>query len=317
MYTLGIDLGGTNVKAGICDSEGKIVKKMSLPTDKDSDADSITDSMAKLCYMLLEETGISADELEYVGVAAPGTADLEKEEIVFCNNLPFLNYPLAKEFSARFPAKKVYLENDANAAALGEVMCGGAKGNKSAIIVTLGTGVGSGIILDGKIYSGFNFAGGELGHMVIQADGKPCTCGRNGCFEAYSSATGLINFTKEAMDKHPDSLMWDIAKEHGGKVNGQTAFRALDRGDKAAKEVVDSYISLLACGIINIINIFQPEVVCIGGGISNEGDNLFRPLMEYVDKEQYSRYCKKQTDIRMALLGNDAGIIGAAMLGKQ
>ncbi len=317
MYTLGIDLGGTNIKAGICDNDGKIVKKMSLPTDKNADPDSITDSMAKLCYMLLEETGISADELEYVGVAAPGTADLEKEEIVFCNNLPFLNYPLAKEFSARFPAKKVYIENDANAAALGEVMCGGAKGNKSAIIVTLGTGVGSGIILDGKIYSGFNFAGGELGHMVIQADGKPCTCGRNGCFEAYSSATGLINSTKEAMEKHPESLMWTVAAENNGKVNGQTAFRALDRGDKAAKEVVDSYISLLSCGIINIINIFQPEVVCIGGGVSNEGDNLFLPLMEYVDKEQYSRYCKKQTEIRMALLGNDAGIIGAAMLGKQ
>ena len=317
MYTLGIDLGGTNVKAGLCDCNGKLIKKMSLPTQRDSTADEVTDSMARLCYMLLEECGVSADELEYVGVAAPGTADLEKGEIVFCNNLPFLHYPLEKEFSARFPAKKVYLENDANAAALGEVICGGAKGVKSAIIVTLGTGVGSGIIIDGKIYSGFNFAGGEIGHMVIEKDGKPCTCGRKGCFEAYSSATGLINATKEVMDLNPDSLMWEICKENGNKVNGQTAFLALVKGDKASKEVVDGYIAYLACGIINIINIFQPEVICIGGGVSNEGDNLFLPLMERVNKEQYSRFCDKKTDIRMALLGNDAGIIGAAMLGKQ
>ncbi len=317
MYTIGIDLGGTNIKAGICDGEGKLIKKMSLPTKKEDTADSITDAMAKLCFMLLEETGVKADELEYVGIAAPGTVDLEKCEVVFCNNLPFLNYPLEKEFKKRFPAKKLYLENDANAAALGEVVCGGAKGVKSAVIVTLGTGVGSGIIIDGKIYSGFNFAGGEIGHIVIQMNGRDCTCGRKGCFEAYSSATGLIKTTKEAMDANPESAMWAVAKENGGKVNGQTAFIAARTGDESAKQVVADYIESLACGIINIINIFQPEVVCIGGGISNEGDNLFKPLMEYVEKEQYSRYCDKTTDIRMALLGNDAGIIGAAMLGRQ
>jgi len=317
MYTIGIDLGGTNIKAGICDGEGKLIKKMSLPTKKEDTADSITDAMAKLCFMLLEETGVQEEELEYVGIAAPGTVDLEKCEVVFCNNLPFLHYPLEEEFTKRFPAKKLYLENDANAAALGEVVCGGAKGVKSAVIVTLGTGVGSGIIIDGKIYSGFNYAGGEIGHIVIQMNGRECTCGRKGCFEAYSSATGLIKTTKEAMDVNPESAMWSVAEENGGKANGQTAFIAAGMGDEAAKQVVADYIESLSCGIINIINIFQPEVVCIGGGISNEGDNLFKPLMEYVEKEQYSRYCSKTTDIRMALLGSDAGIIGAAMLGRQ
>ena len=317
MYTIGIDLGGTNIKAGLCDREGKLLKKMSLPTNREATADSITDAMAKLCYMLLDETGITAEQVDWVGIAAPGTVDLEKGLVVFCNNIPFFNYPMEKELCKRFPAKKLFLENDANAAALGEVICGGAKGVKNAVIVTLGTGVGSGIIIDGKIYSGFNYAGGEIGHIVIQMNGRDCTCGRKGCFEAYSSATGLIKTTKEAMDANNDSAMWAVAEENGGKVNGQTAFIAARKGDAAAKQVVDSYIESLACGIINIINIFQPEVICIGGGVSNEGDNLFLPLMEYVDKEQYSRYCDKTTDIRIALLGNDAGIIGAAMLGNQ
>ncbi len=316
MYSIGIDLGGTNIKAGICDTDGKIIKKKSVPNESSYSADDVVDAMARLCFDLLEEASLSHEDIDYVGIGAPGTADLEKGELVFANNLPFMHYPLSKEFSDRFYSKKVYLENDANAAAYGEVICGGAKGAKQAIVVTLGTGVGSGIIIDGKIFSGFNFAGAELGHMVIQIGGRHCTCGRDGCFEAYSSATGLIRTTKEAMEKHPESLMWSVSAERG-KVDGQTAFRASDMGDVAAKEVVAEYIDGLSCGIINIINIFQPEVVCIGGGISNEGDNLFKPLMEKVDAEQYSRYCSKTTDIRIALLGNDAGIIGAAMLGRQ
>lgn len=317
MYNLGIDLGGTNIKVGLCTSDGKLVKKMSVPTGKDSTATDIVDAMVKLCYDLIGALGIEVEDIDSLGVAAPGTVDLEKGDVVFCNNLPFLYYPLAKELSRRIPITRIYLENDANAAALGEVMCGGAKGAKNAIIVTLGTGVGSGIVIDGKIYSGFNFAGGELGHMVIELNGRPCTCGRNGCLEAYASATGFIKTTKELMDKNPDSKMWDVAAANNGVVDGQTAFRAADMGDAAAKEAVGLFIEQLSSGIINIINIFQPEVLCIGGGLSNEGDNLFKPLMANVEKEQYSRYCSKTTDIRMATLGNDAGIVGAAMLGCQ
>lgn len=317
MYTIGIDLGGTNLKGGLCDSEGNIVKKLSIPTDRSGASDRIVDDMAKLCNMLIDTSGINKEDIEYVGIAAPGTADIEKGQMVYCNNLPFLRYPIVEEFKKRFGNCGVYIENDANAAALGEAMCGGAKGCPNMVLITLGTGVGSGIIIDGKIYSGFNYSGAELGHIVITLGGRPCTCGRRGCWEAYSSATALINFTKSAMEKHKDSLMWEQCGGDLSKVDGQTAFRCADKGDKHAKAVVRKYIKSLACGIINIINIFQPQVLCIGGGISNEGDNLFVPLMKVVEKEQYSRFCDKKTEIRMAKLGNDAGIIGAAMLGRQ
>jgi len=317
MYTIGIDLGGTNLKGGLCDGDGNIVKKMSIPTDRKSTADSIVDDMAKLCNLLIVEAGVAREDIEYVGIAAPGTADIEKGQMVYCNNLPFLRYPIVDEFKKRFSGCDVYLENAANAAALGEAMCGGAKGCPNMVLITLGTGVGSGIIIDGKIYSGFNYSGAELGHIVITLGGRQCTCGRRGCWEAYSSATALINFTKAAMERHRDSFMWEQCGGDLNKVDGQTAFRSADNGDKHAKAVVRKYIKSLACGIINIINIFQPEVLCIGGGISNEGDNLFIPLMKVVEKEQYSRFCDKKTEIRMAKLGNDAGIIGAAMLGRQ
>lgn len=317
MYTIGIDLGGTNLKGGLCNEQGDIIVKLSVPTNRNATADDITDAMALLCNELLRKAGVSAEQLEYVGVAAPGTADLEKGELVFCNNLPFLHYPIVDEFKRRFPYCPVYVENDANAAALGEAMCGGAKGCNDMVLITLGTGVGSGIILGGKIFSGFNYAGAELGHIVVNINGRPCTCGRRGCWEAYSSASGLIRTTKEAMLRHKDSLMWEICGGNIDKVDGQTSFRAADNGDKAAKHVVRTYIKYLASGIINTINVLEPEILCIGGGISNEGDNLFKPLIAAVEREQYSRYCDKTTDIRLAKLGNDAGIIGAAMLGKQ
>ncbi len=317
MYTIGIDLGGTNIKGGICDKEGNIIKKLSAPTDRNGHADGIVDDMVALCNRLLAETGIKSEQLDYVGLAAPGTADVEKGQMVYCNNLPFLRYPIVAEFKKRFGNCELYIENDANAAALGEAVCGGAKGCKNMVLITLGTGVGSGIIIDGKVYAGFNYSGAELGHMVVDVGGAACTCGRRGCFEAYSSATALINQTKAAMERHPDSLMWERCGGDINKVDGQTAFRAADKGDKFAKAVVSRYIKRLACGIINIINIFQPEVLCIGGGLSNEGDKLFNPLMKVVEKEQYSRFCDKKTEIRMAKLGNDAGIIGAAMLGRQ
>ena len=317
MYTIGIDLGGTNLKGGLCDEHGNVIKKQSTPTDRDSSPDSIMDSMAEMCSSLLKSAGKSVKDLEYVGIAVPGTADPERGELIYCNNLPFLNYPIVKEFKKRFPNCRVYIENDANAAALGEALCGGAKGFRDMVLITLGTGVGGGIIIDGKVFSGFNHAGAELGHCVVNINGRQCTCGRRGCWEAYSSASGLIRSTKEAMARHPESVMWEICGRDLEKVDGQTSFRAADRGDKAAKYVVRTYIKYLSSGIINTINVLQPEILCIGGGISNEGENLFAPLIKAVEKEQYSRYCEKKTEIRMAKLGNDAGIIGASMLGRQ
>ena len=201
--------------------------------------------------------------------------------------------------------------NDANVAALGEAWQGGAKGYEDVVVVTLGTGVGGGIVIDGKIYSGSNFGGAEIGHTVISVDGPQCTCGRKGCFEVYSSATGLIRMTKEALAEHPDSMMKE--EEH---ISGRTAFNYMRKGDAAAKEVVDKYIKYLAAGITNTLNIFQPDVLCIGGGVCNEGDPLLLPMKEIVARENYTRNSKKNAEIVIAKLGNDAGIIGAAFLGN-
>lgn len=314
MYYIGVDLGGTNIAAGIVDEKGNLLRKASVPTGAEREADEVIKDMAGLCRKLIDEQGITVDDVEYAGVATPGTADHDNGIVVYANNLRFLNYPLADKLKEFLGVKKVLIENDANAAAKGEAACGAAKGYANSVMITLGTGLGGGIIIDNKIYSGFNYAGAELGHMVIEVDGLPCSCGRKGCWEAYSSATGLINMTKVKLAETKDTIMHEMVA-HDGKVSGRTAFEAMRKGDKAAKEVVDKYIYYLAMGIVNIINIFQPEVLVIGGGICNEKHYLTDPLMDIVDKEQYSRNSTKKTEIRIATLGNDAGIIGAAMLG--
>ena len=217
-----------------------------------------------------------------------------------------------------FNLEHMYLTNDANAAAWGEAIAGAAKGTRNSVMITLGTGVGGGIIIDGKIYSGFNYAGAELGHIVIQKDGAPCSCGRRGCWEAYSSATALIRMTEEKLEecRHDgrETLMAEDVRARG-KVSGKTAFDAMRKGDAAAEEVVNVYLDYLACGLVSIINIFQPEVLSIGGGISNEGDSLIALLEPRVRKEQYGGGLVPLTHIRIATLKNDAGIIGAAVLG--
>ena len=314
MYYIGVDLGGTNIAAGIVDEKGNLLRKASIPTGAEREADEVIKDMAGLCRKLIDEQGITVDDVEYAGVATPGTADHDNGIVVYANNLRFLNYPLADKLKEFLGVKKVLIENDANAAAKGEAACGAAKGYANSVMITLGTGLGGGIIIDNKIYSGFNYAGAELGHMVIEVDGLPCSCGRKGCWEAYSSATGLINMTKVKLAETKDTVMHEMVA-HDGKVSGRTAFDAMRKGDKAAKEVVKKYIYYLAMGIVNIINIFQPEVLVIGGGICNEKHYLTDPLMDIVDKEQYSRNSTKKTEIRIATLGNDAGIIGAAMLG--
>ena len=319
MYYIGIDLGGTNIAAGIVDENYKILKKGSTPTDAKKDPDSITADIAGLCKKLVAEMGITMEDVASIGIATPGSANCETGEILYANNLPFSHYPMQEKLSEMLgTSKRVYIENDANAAALAESVAGAAKGSKYSVMITLGTGVGGGIILDGQVYSGFNFAGAELGHMVIVKDGRECTCGRKGCWETYSSATGLIRTTSEKLEackaEGRYTLMADMVSEMG-RVSGRTAFDAMRKGDEAAKEVVDEYISYLATGLVNIINIFQPNVLSIGGGISNEGDALIDLLHDKVFAETYSRDGTPQCELRIATLKNDAGIIGAAALG--
>ena len=313
MYYIGVDLGGTNVAIGIMDENYQLVRKGSTPTPA-NDPEGIVQAMADLCSKLVKEAGISFDDVAYAGIASPGIVDRKAGEVVYANNINFKHFPLSKLLMDKIPLKAVYLENDANAAALGEAKAGAARGTKNSVMITLGTGVGGGIIIDGKVYMGSNCAAGELGHIVIEKNGYPCTCGRKGCWEAYSSATGLIRMTKEKLAACPDSKMHERVQKDG-KVSGRTAFDMSREGDKAAQEVVDTYISYLACGIGNLINIFQPEILVIGGGISGEKENLLAPLRPLMLTESYGGGVVKATELKIAELGNDAGIIGAACLG--
>lgn len=316
MYYIGIDLGGTNIAVGIVDESFKIVKKGSTPTLVNRDPELIIADMGKLCLELLAETGIGLEEVVCAGIAAPGSVNPRTGIIEYANNLPFLRFPIADTLRKYLPVRKVYLENDANAAALGEAVGGAAKGKRLSVMITLGTGVGGGVIIDGKIYSGFNYAGAELGHTVIEYNGRQCSCGRKGCFEAYASATALVSMTKEKLAACKDTLMWEMCGNDINKADARIAFAAMKKGDRAGKEVVDMYISCLACGITNMINIFQPEVLLIGGGVCNEKDYLLKPLTEIVNADQYTRNQAVKTEIKIAALGNDAGIVGAAALGR-
>ena len=265
-YNIGIDLGGTNIKVGLVDENYNIVAKATCKTDLPRPAEEIADSIAETVWKALNEAKVTIDELNSIGIGTPGTASRNTGVVLYSCNLGFRNTDLRALVGARL-GKEVYVENDANAAAFGEVLAGAGKGYRDVVVVTLGTGVGGGIIIDGKIYTGFNFCGAELGHTVIQYGGRQCGCGRKGCFEAYSSATALINMTRESMEAHRDSKMWEICSGSIDNVDGKTAFDGWRAGDKAASDVVDMYISYLGCGLTNIVNTFQPEVLLIGGGI--------------------------------------------------
>lgn len=314
-YSLGIDIGGTNIAAGVVDEGYNIISRSKVKTNSARGYEEVLRDIALAGELAAKEAGLSARDMESVGMGCPGTCNIESGIVEYANNLKWNNVPLRRyvEDALEIPA---YIENDANAAALGEYMAGAARGAKSAIVITLGTGLGAGIIIDGKIFSGSNYAGAEIGHTVINVDGELCTCGRSGCFEAYCSATALVNFTKRAIEQNPDSLMTELAEKEG-KISGRTAFNAAKAGDRAGQDVVDFFIKNLACGIINTINVFQPNILCIGGGVSNEGDNLLIPLKERISKEVYSKNSASNTEITLCKLGNNSGIIGAALLGRQ
>lgn len=316
MYTIGIDLGGTNIVASVVDDDYNIIGTSKTPTNSPRSADEIFDDIADVCEEAVKTAGLTMEDIDSVGMGTPGTVN-QDGVIEFANNLAFNNVPARTMLAKRInkPGEKVFIENDANCAALGEAYAGCGNGAKDFVAVTLGTGVGSGVIIGGKIVNGVNYAGGECGHMVIVVDGEQCSCGRKGCWEAYASATALIRQTKKAMEEYPDSLMHKLAKEEG-KVSGRTAFDAMRLGDIAGIKVVDDYIKYVACGLINIVNALQPEIICIGGGICNEGETLMKPLRRFVQSERYSIHSKIQTKIVKAELGNDAGVIGAALLGK-
>jgi glucokinase len=314
MYYIGVDIGGTNISAGAVRKDGELLFKKSVKTGKERAYKEILADIIGIIRKVQSEAAKNPlhGGAVSIGLGCPGSCNKSTGAVEFSGNLNWHNVPLAADVQ-RETELPVFLENDASAAAYGEFIAGAAKGCNSAVVITLGTGVGSGIIINKKLFYGENYAGGEIGHTVISADGPPCTCGRKGCFEVFSSATGLIRMTKEVMARNPNSKMHRIASEMR-KVSARTAFAAAKQGDKAGKSVVDEYIKYLACGITNVINTFQPDCLCIGGGVCNEGDYLLVPLRELIAREIYSRNSVKNTEILICRLGNDAGIIGAALV---
>lgn len=311
MYYIGIDLGGTNIAVGVVTAEGQIVKKTSVPTRAERPFDEIFADMADCIRRLLSELNLTEADIDSIGIGTPGCIDTEKGILIFAGNFKYgknVDYraEMAKHFSI-----PVYIGNDANVAALGEARVGAAKGVKNAIMITLGTGVGGGIIIDGKIYEGYCSAAGELGHIALIYNGEPCTCGRKGCWEAYASVTALVRQTKAAMLANPDSIMNRVPLD---QVSGRTAFDAAKKGDKAALAVVDQYEDYIAEGLADMINIFSPEIIIVGGGICKEGDYLLDPIRAKIRDRVFGIGLLPERKIVVAELGNDAGLIGAALL---
>jgi len=305
-------VGGTNLKAGLSDGSGLVAVER-IPLRWES-PEKFAGDLTALALALTAKAGIGQDQVASIGVGVPGQVDSRTGTIVRTVNIPIRNLPLAALLKSRWDVP-VYLGNDADCAALGEYQHFAGEGMESLILVTLGTGIGTGIILGGKILRGVNGCGGEGGHMVIRQNGVPCTCGRKGCWERYASASGLIRMTREAMADCPDSVMWSVGSQE--QADGRTAFEAAKKGDKAGLRVVEEYIGCLAEGITNLVNLMQPDVICIGGGVSNEDDAyLLHPLQEQVARLRFDQMAERHTLITKARLGNDAGMLGAALLGR-
>lgn len=313
-YYVGIDLGGTNIAAAVVDEYGVIYGRTKKKTNASRSYNEIFDDMAECAKEAAEESGLSFEkDIETVGIGCPGAINADDGIVEFSNNLGFYDVPIV-EYMQKALSKKIYVENDANAAVWGEFLAGCGKGTNNMVMITLGTGVGSGIVENGRLIRGAYGKGAEIGHMVLNLNGEKCTCGRKGCFEVYASATALINQTKKAMKENPDSEMWKVCNGKLSNVDGQTAFKAKD---KAAKQVVKNYLGYLAEGIVNIVNIFQPEIVCVGGGVSHEGEKILAPVKKMIKAKSFARFGKEQSKVCLATLGNDAGIIGAALLWKN
>lgn len=311
-YRIGIDLGGTNIKAGVVDEGNEIVASSKRKTRVERPWQEVVKDIAMAALDAVAKAGLTLDDCVGVGMGSPGTVDGARGVIVFSNNFFWENIPFAEEFRKYIPLP-LHITNDANCAALGEVVAGAAKGCQSAVLLTLGTGVGGGVVIDGKLFEG-GPGGAELGHTTLIAGGEPCTCGRRGCIESYCSATALVREANRAADEHPESLLARLRRENGGEMNGVLPFSAARKGDGIAKAVVDQYLEWLGEAITNFINIFRPEMILISGGICGEGKALTDPLNAYVHQYSFSGERIPIPPVVPAKLGNDAGIIGAASL---
>jgi glucokinase len=308
---LGVDLGGTNIAAGLTDEKGALLCRHSNPTGVGRAREVILADICRTAVELCDKYGISPTEVDAIGIGVPGSVNKAECKMVFGTNLGMDQIYFEEVFRPAFSCP-VFIDNDANCAALGECYGGAGIGCSSMVMVTLGTGIGGGLVFGGHVFSGCGDVAGEIGHMIIEVNGLPCNCGKRGCWEMYASATAVIRMIKQAMAEHPESLLHEIAKEQG-KIGALNLFLARDRNDAVACELFDQYIRYLSVGIGNLIAILQPERVIIGGGIIGQGEKLLAPLRERVYAELMTAEGKR-SEILAATAGNDAGIIGAAML---
>lgn len=313
MYRVGIDLGGTNIKAGIVNEKYEIIIQDSIPTKVERPYQEIIKDMAELVQSLVRNAKIREDDIEGIGIGSPGTVDAETGVVVYSNNFDWENIPLVKELH-KYINFSIAVSNDANCAALGEVKAGAAKDAANVVLLTLGTGVGGGVVVNGKIFEGGHAGGAELGHTMLVRGGELCTCGRKGCLEAYASATALIRQTKEAAKNNPDSKILEFCNHDENQINGKTVFDAALENDETAKKVVQDYIEYLGDGIVDFVNIFRPDKVLLSGGVCNQGTVLTNPLNVYVQKYCFAGSKGVIPTVTCATLGNSAGIIGASAL---
>ena len=311
MIAIGIDIGGMSIKGAAVDSNGRVYDKFSMPFVKGEPGEKTIRQLAELVKDYIASEHLEG-KIAGIGIGSPGTLDVERGIVNYANNLGWNELPVAEIMQEVLPYP-VRLTNDANAAALGEAKFGAGKSYETVIMLTLGTGVGGGIIINGKLYEGNQGKGGELGHVVVQVDGEQCSCGRKGCLEAYASATALIRDTKRAMINDPQSLMWEDGRDIN-EVGGSTSFEAAKKGDEAATKVINNYVKCLGEGLLNFCNIFRPNVIVLSGGVANAGEYLFEKLNKYVKERFYGYRLTPEVLILPAELGYDSGKIGAAAL---
>ena len=308
---IGIDIGGTTVSAGLVDEDDRIVMKKKIETRSQQAPETVICRIGDMVQSLLEEAKIGIENITHIGVGCAGLIDRTVGEVIYSNNIGWRHVRLGEILNERFGCK-IYVDNDAICATLGEFVAGAGRQTDSMIMITIGTGIGGGLILNNRLYHGTNGAAGILGHMVIKKDGIQCNCGRRGCFEVYASATALIREAEEAARRYPNSVLARL-REENGKLDGVAVFQAITEKDASAMEVFEAYTSDLASGIGSLINIFNPQMFVIGGGLSSKGERLLGPVRKKVETQIY---CGRMAmpRIRAAMLRNDAGIVGAAAL---
>ena len=314
MLYIGIDVGGTSVKAGVVDENGKILCKASCPTLVERGHEAVIHDIAQLAIRVVKESGHSMDEIHSIGIGIPGMHDNRTKRVPFCTNLAWHDVPLI-ELMNREIDKPIFVNNDATVAGLAESVAGISAGTKSSVFVTLGTGVGGGVVLDGKVFMGEHGVATEIGHMITVAGGELCTCGNRGCWERYASATAIIREGRKFAAAHPESALYKAVGGDLEKIEARTVIDLAKAGDPDCTQLFDNYIYHLTVGIVNLINMYDPEIIALGGGVSHAGEFLLDKVNALLPEMIFFK-SMPHAEIKLAQLGNDAGIIGAAMLGE-